>query len=140
MSDFKWPVSIRFIHWTLAIIIILNLFVLEEGDDPHKYLGYFALALVILRQFIKIHYKAANRLAHIVHILIWVCVASLATTGFMMGLDAFWGDETLEEIHEAFSKIMMGLIGLHLLGLTMYSIRTKSHAWLAMLDGKNNRK
>ncbi len=136
MPEFIWPVSIRLIHWALAISITLNLFVLEEGDDPHKYLGYFALALVVIRQFIKIPYRAENRLAHAVHILIWLCVLGLAITGFMLSLDAFWANEALEDTHEIFSQTMMALISVHIIGLALHSIRTKSHSWLAMLNGK----
>lgn len=49
MEPVIWPRSIRLIHWSLAVIVILNAFILVEGDPPHRYLGYVAVALVLIR-------------------------------------------------------------------------------------------
>ena len=42
-----WDGFIRLFHWSLVAIVALNLFVLEEGDVAHRWLGYFAAGAVL---------------------------------------------------------------------------------------------
>lgn len=44
-----WDRFVRFFHWTLVGCVLLNYFVLEEGEAPHKWAGYLAAALVVAR-------------------------------------------------------------------------------------------
>ena len=44
-----WDGFIRLFHWSLVAIVALNLFVLEEGDVAHRWLGYFAAGAVLAR-------------------------------------------------------------------------------------------
>jgi cytochrome b len=51
-SEIVWNLKIRFIHWSLALVILINLFIFDEGDKTHSVIGYFGLALVAFRLFI----------------------------------------------------------------------------------------
>ena len=44
-----WDLFVRVFHWTLVSCVLLNQFVLEEGDPPHEWAGYLAAALVAAR-------------------------------------------------------------------------------------------
>ncbi len=44
-----WPLWVRLTHWALAAACILNLAILEEGEEPHQWVGYAAAALVAIR-------------------------------------------------------------------------------------------
>jgi len=44
-----WDPFVRLFHWTLVICVLLNQFVLEEGEGPHQWAGYVACALVAVR-------------------------------------------------------------------------------------------
>lgn len=44
-----WDPLVRLIHWSLALIILLNGFVTDPESKLHETLGYAALALVITR-------------------------------------------------------------------------------------------
>ena len=44
-----WDRFVRVFHWTLVGCVLLNFFVLEEGEAPHEWTGYLAAALVIAR-------------------------------------------------------------------------------------------
>lgn len=55
----------------------------------------------------------------------------------MMGLDIYWGDESLESFHSNFAIVLQILIGIHLLGIFLDSIRYKRKTWTAMINGKN---
>lgn len=54
-----WDVFVRLFHWSLVSCVVLNQFVLEEGETPHQWAGYIASALVLARVvwgFIGSHY------------------------------------------------------------------------------------
>lgn len=46
-----WDPFIRVFHWSLVSCVLLNQFLLEEGEKPHEITGYVAAALVVLRIF-----------------------------------------------------------------------------------------
>ena len=45
------------------------------------------------------------------------CVAGLALTGWLYTTDAFFGDATVETVHEAFAWAMLALVALHVAGV-----------------------
>lgn len=165
-SKMIWDLPTRVTHWALALCVALNLFVLEEGDPPHEWAGYVAVGLVVFRFFwgfagapasrfsafpvapqsvwsyIKNKFSPTgpqighNPLASWAYIGIWSLIIALGVTGFMMGLDAFWGDETLEEVHSAMSKGLEILVIVHFAGLSLDGLRKKRHTWTAMFTGR----
>jgi cytochrome b len=46
---YVWDPFVRLFHWSLVTAVVLNQFVLEEGDTPHEWVGYAAALLVALR-------------------------------------------------------------------------------------------
>lgn len=46
-----WDLFIRIYHWSLVTIVVSNLWLNEEGDPWHNWLGYTACALILLRFF-----------------------------------------------------------------------------------------
>lgn len=165
-SEIIWSITTRLIHWALAIIVLLNAFVLEEGDPIHRYLGYLAVALVFMRTiigfkgreherftnfpislkdlnfFLKTHFKRKhlypghNPAASIIYFAIWISILTLGISGWMLELDAFFGDETLEIIHKYNSNILLLLVGAHLIGIFLDSYLYRRKTWLGMIDGK----
>lgn len=156
------PKLFKVTHWGIATVVVLNAFILESGDPPHRYLGYTALGLVLVRGVFSFKYKTEfvfsfselkrfikslfrmspldyepkrNPLASYVYVFIWLCVVCLALSGWLMGLDAFWGDETLEEIHEIISNILLALVAMHLFGMLTDFIFHKRKPWKKMLKG-----
>lgn len=72
----------------------------------------------------------------------WMIVALLLATiaasasGWVYTLDAFWGDETFEEIHEAFGNAILALVALHVAGVVFTSRRHRENLVAAMLHGR----
>ncbi len=160
-----WSIPVRLIHWSLAICITLNLFLLETGEDAHRYLGYAAVAIVVIRTFLGIRSSGAegfrsfplgvsqmrgflknkltdktqvlrhNPLASWVYVFLWLSVVALGVTGWLMGLDYFWGNQLLEEIHSYVSDFVKALVVFHLTGILIDSLRYRRHTWLAMFTG-----
>ncbi|MCX7815126.1 MAG: cytochrome b/b6 domain-containing protein [Tepidimonas ignava] len=46
---YVWDPFVRLFHWSLVTCVLLNQFVLEEGETAHEWTGYTAAALVGLR-------------------------------------------------------------------------------------------
>jgi cytochrome b len=151
-----WSFKTRLIHWLIAVPVLVN-FILEGGEFIHEALGYLALGMVIVRivwgfvtldqaRFSKFplskvfsartDYDGHNPQASWVYLLIWLLVAFLGVTGFMMGLDAFWGEAWLENLHETISNVLLFLVGLHLIGIGFDSWRFQRRTWLGMITGK----
>lgn len=134
-----WPRSIRLIHWGLALTILFDAFILE--DAPHRYAGYAALAFVFARLALKFTLKekipkARNNLALTIYLLMWLDVIALALTGWMLGTDEYFGDESIGLLHNQMSDGLMVLIFLHLAGLGIDAYRFKRKSWMGMISGR----
>ena len=44
-----WDHFVRVFHWSVAAAFLLDFWVLEEGDPPHEWVGYFLGVLLVLR-------------------------------------------------------------------------------------------
>ena len=51
------PKLFKVTHWGIATVVVLNAFILESGDPPHRYLGYTALGLVLVRGVLALNIK-----------------------------------------------------------------------------------
>ncbi len=165
-SQVVWDLPTRLAHWIVALCIFLNLFVLDSGDPPHEWAGYIAAGFVCFRLLWGLVTRSPSRLKNFplhpkflfdflrnglqdtqentrhnplaawTYISIWLLIACLAVSGFMMGLDQFWGEDWLEEIHELFSNLLELLVVIHLLGIGLDSLRHRRAAWMAMIHGR----
>ena len=165
-ASFAWPLRIRLVHWLLALVVVADALILLDGDEIHQYLGYLGVALVLFRFYLGVKgveharfksfpvslshlenfaknylkkghvYPGHNPLASIVYFLMWACVLFLGLSGWMMGLDAFWGSSEIGSIHSALSNTLLLLVALHLVGVLMDSFIHKRKTWLKMINGK----
>lgn len=62
-------------------------------------------------------------------------VLALAVTGFMQTLDAFWGEEWLQEVHEALASLLIALAGLHAIAAIVMSHVERTNLIAAMVTG-----
>ncbi|GAA0298304.1 cytochrome b/b6 domain-containing protein [Sphingomonas oligophenolica] len=68
-------------------------------------------------------------------VLLMALLAIIGTTGWMMGLDAFWGVAWVEAVHEATANILIGAVALHVTGAIAESVRHRENLPLAMITG-----
>lgn len=62
--------------------------------------------------------------------LLVICVS-----GWMMTLDAFWGEDWVEELHESAVNVLFGLVALHVAGVVFTSLRERVNLVKAMFTG-----
>lgn len=44
-----WDPLVRFCHWSLVVAFVGDYFLTEEGDDWHRWLGYYAVTVILVR-------------------------------------------------------------------------------------------
>ncbi|MFK8332337.1 cytochrome b/b6 domain-containing protein [Pseudomonas sp. BJa5] len=44
-----WDPLVRFCHWSLVVAFVGGYFLTEEGEGWHRWLGYYAVAIVLVR-------------------------------------------------------------------------------------------
>ena len=161
-----WDRVVRITHWSVALLVLGNL-LNEDGSAWHRYAGYLAAALVLLRLFwgcvthsharfsrwwpglagIAAYLRATfagkaprylgiNPAGAAMAVIIWTLILSLGVTGWMMGLDPFWGEEWLENLHAAIAYVLLACVALHVLAVIAMSVRHRENLPKAMLTGK----
>ena len=107
----------RFSRWRPTISgVSVYLRVMLAGNPP-RYLGH-------------------NPLGACMVLLLWALLIGLGCTGWMMGLDAFWGDEWLQDLHEVLAYTLLGCVAIHVSAAVAMSIRHRENLVKAMLTGK----
>lgn len=66
-------------------------------------------------------------------------VLALGVTGWMQGLDAFWGDEWLEDTHGFLANALMALAGLHAAAALVVGRLERTRLVKAMVTGVKER-
>ena len=63
-------------------------------------------------------------------------IGTIATTGYMMTTDAFWGIEWVEDTHKTAVNVALGLVALHVLGVAAASLEHGENLVRAMITGR----
>jgi cytochrome b len=68
-------------------------------------------------------------------VVLMLLLAMIGTTGWMMGLDRFWGVGWVETAHEVAANVLIGAVALHIIGAVVVSVRHRENLPLAMITG-----
>jgi cytochrome b len=68
-----------------------------------------------------------------------VMLLGTGLTGYLMTTDAFWGARWVEEIHEAFANLTVGLIAFHVFGVLFSSFVHGENLVKSMFTGRKRR-
>ena len=165
-----WDPLVRVFHWSLVACVLLNLFVVDDGEDLHQWLGYAASALVLVRvvwgfigprhaRFADFfptprrvanhvrallggepeHHWGHNPLGALMVLGLLAMVLSLGLTGWMQTLDAFWGAEWLQDLHEGLGEWLLPMVGLHAAAAIVMGRIERTRLVKAMVTGVKER-
>jgi cytochrome b len=161
-----WDPLLRLFHWSLAACILGAFLVEEGDTAHqllgYTALGLVALRLLwglvgsrharfsdfvrgpravgrYLRE--RMAGTSRRRLGHnpagaVMVLVLLAGVAAVGTTGWMQTLDAFWGAEWLEELHEALAYGWLAFIGVHVLAAIVESVHYRENLVAAMVHGR----
>ena len=68
--------------------------------------------------------------------LLWSLVLLLGLTGWMSHLDAFWGDETIRDVHAWLADAILVATGLHVAGVAVMGWHWRENLVVAMFTGR----
>jgi cytochrome b len=136
----------HYVGYAASVFVFLRLglgFLGKGSPAAHHLFRNWPLSLLVLLGFIKselsknpMNFEGHNPLACWTYIGIWISVLALGATGFVMGLDAFWGEEWLEDLHAIISNILMVLVAAHFLGFMKDAIKFRRKTWMRMISGR----
>jgi cytochrome b len=161
-----WDPLVRVVHWTVAFGCLLNLFVLEDGaaHEVIGYIVAGAMTLRIVWGFIGPRYArfsdfvrgpgairayiadnlkgrskryiGHNPAASVMMLALMGLVVGVSVSGHMMGMDAFWGEDWVEDMHEFFANSILALALLHAGAAIFESVRHRENLVLSMVTGR----
>lgn len=68
--------------------------------------------------------------------LLWALVLGLGLTGWMSRLDAFWGDEWLQELHARLADLLVLAVAVHVAAVLLMSLLWRENLPRAMITGR----
>lgn len=72
-------------------------------------------------------------------ILLLTTLTGIAVTGYMIGMDAYFGVEWVERLHKTLVNFSLLLVATHVSGVIFSSVRHRENLVKAMLTGKKRR-
>lgn len=103
----------------------------DFAPSPHRFFTY----LKSLLQGREPRYLGHNPAGAMMMLALVGLVLICGITGWMMGLDAFWGELWVEQVHEVFANAIMGLAVLHVIAALVESWRHRENLIMAMVTG-----
>lgn len=114
------PRHARFAQFVRSPRVIINYArATIRGDEP-RYIGH-------------------NPLGGLMIIGLIVAMAGTVITGWMYTLNAFWGVEWVEELHEVLANAMLVMVAIHIAGVFFAGLRHKENLVLAMINGRKRK-
>ncbi len=143
-----WDPLVRIAHWLLVASILAAWF---ARGAPHEWLGYAALAIVLLRilwgcvgpapaRFTRFRreerYLGHNPLGGWMIVALLSAVILLAASGWLATTDRFWGVAWVQDLHAWLADLLVALAALHVAGVAYSSLRHRENLVAAMLTGR----
>jgi len=132
----------RYVGYTIGVLVVIRIIWGFVGTHYARFnqwwprkgqvIGY----LEQLRQRHHPYYLGHNPLGSLMVLFLLVGLAATVLSGWMTTWDAFWGEEWLEEVHEAAANTLMFAAGVHAAAVLL-SDRLVGHGLLkAMWNGR----
>lgn len=161
-----WDPIVRLFHWTVAAGCAINLMLDGGGRLHRGIGYAVALAVAIrviwgfigsgharfasfvprpgalwsylgkLRRAREPRYVGHNPAGAVMIVALLAVLAGISVTGWMLRLDAFFGNQALEELHESMATALLALVVLHVLAAIVESARHRENLVKSMWTGR----
>lgn len=84
----------------------------------------------------EVRHLGHNPAGAVMIVVLLLMLVGTGVTGWLQTTDAYWGSETLEDIHELLANSTMFLVGLHIAGVIFSSLRHRENLVSAMFSGR----
>jgi cytochrome b len=81
------------------------------------------------------HHVSHNPLGGLMALFLWFLILALAVSGWIMRLDAFWGEEWPQEVHTWLSIAVEVCVCVHVAAAVLMSVWTRENLIRAMVTG-----
>jgi cytochrome b len=163
-----WDLAVRLFHWSLVGTVILAYLVIDPRQIHRTLgyivIGLIAFRLIwggigtrharfanfvpgprrlmaYLRDLLngrETRYLGHNPAGSAMVLMLLATLGAVGATGYMMGMDAYFGQSWVEHTHELFVDILFFLIICHVAGVIYASWRHKENLVKSMLTGKKD--
>lgn len=159
-----WDIWVRFTHWSVAGIVAWNLFgPTDRVHRVLGYVAAGLVASRIVWGLIgttnarfstwwptpshliayvrslaagkPLHHRSHNPLGGLMALTLWLLIFALAASGWLMRLDAFWGEDWPQDLHTYLSIALQVCVCVHILAAIVMSFWTRENLIGAMLTG-----
>ncbi|OJF97269.1 cytochrome b/b6 domain-containing protein [Pararhizobium antarcticum] len=132
----------RYTGYAVLCLLVLRVVWGFIGSRYARFSDFVRSPLVIRRYIVDLrHGRDVRHLGHnpaaaVMMVVLMILLLATAMSGWMMTLDAFWGNALIEEAHEVLANSIMVLAGLHALAAIVESVRHRENLVLAMVTGR----
>lgn len=131
----------RWLGYMACVLVLTRVVWGFIGSDYTRFADFFPTPARItqhLRHLIdgdQASYAGHNPLGAMMMLALLVLVLAVGVTGFMQGLDAYWGEEWLQELHDTLASILIGFAALHAFSAIVMSRIERTNLIKAMITG-----
>lgn len=161
-----WDLGVRLFHWALVTCFVSAYFIERPRDlheafgyvvaglvafrlawgligtrharfidfvpGPRRLLGY----LGDMARGREARYLGHNPAGGAMIVALLSVLAGICTTGVMMGMDAYFGESWVEDLHKNLVTFALLLVALHVAGVALSSLRHRENLVVAMITGQ----
>jgi len=132
----------RWVGYTLAALVVARVIWGFIGSY-HARFRSFVPSISQMKSYVRElrlgrhpYYLGHNPAGALMILFLLFGLLATATTGWMLTLDSYYGEEWLEELHGLLANSVMAAVVVHVLAVVVVSLKTRENLVHAMLTGK----
>lgn len=160
-----WDIGVRLFHWALVVSVATTYLLSEQralhrwfgyaviallsfrliwgliGGKHARFADFvpgprrfFAYVIDMIKGR-EARYLGHNPAGGAMIVALLTTLAAVGATGYMMGMNAYFGVEWVENAHGLLVNLLLAMVALHLLGVILSSLRHRENLVLSMLTG-----
>lgn len=160
-----WDIGVRLFHWSLVAMVAASYLLAEQrylhrtlgyivvglvgfrliwgliGGRHARFADFVAGPVRVLNYLRDIlagreaRYLGHNPAGGAMVLALLVTLIGVGGSGYMMGMDAYFGVEWVEDLHKTLVNVLLALVVFHLAGVAVASRRHRENLVLSMITG-----